>query len=402
MASPVTALVPAAGSGTRMGSELPKQMLDLGGAPVLARTLELLERAEAVEAVVVAAPPGGEADLTARCIEPFNLSKPLRVVAGGARRQDSVAAAAGAALDMGAEYVLVHDAVRPLAPPELFGAVLAAARRSGAAVAALPAVDTIKQAGGSGQVERTLERERLWQVQTPQGFALAPLLEALERAGREGFTATDEAGLIEWMGGTVELVEGARQNLKITTPEDLRLARGWLAGAYGPVRVGQGLDVHRLVEGRPLILGGVRIAHPRGLLGHSDADVLTHAVMDALLGAAGLGDIGMMFPDSEPAYAGADSLDLLSEVVARLAAEGLRPAQVSATLAAQEPRLMPHIPAMRQNLAQRLGLDRGMVNVAATTTEGLGFTGRGEGICALATATVAPAPTSFPARGPRS
>lgn len=387
MGHEVVALVPAAGMGRRMGAKVPKQQLAMGGLPILTRTLLLLEQVAVVDAVVVAAPAGREAQLAANCIEPFGLAKVAKVVTGGDERQDSVWAAAKAAASLGASWVLVHDAVRPLAPPKLFESVLQAARQHGAAVAALAAVDTIKEAGDDRLVVRTLERSRLWQVQTPQGFALGPLLAAMEQARAQGIVATDEAGLMERMGSKVALTPGARQNIKITTPEDLRLAQGWL-GAAPPVmpRVGQGMDVHALVEGRPLILGGVNIEYERGLLGHSDADVLTHAVMDALLGAAGLGDIGGMFPDTEPAYAGANSLDLLSEVVARLALEELTPAQISATLVAQAPRLAPFIPAMRRNLAQRLHLTPEMVNVAATTTEGLGFTGQGKGICALATA----------------
>jgi 2-C-methyl-D-erythritol 4-phosphate cytidylyltransferase/2-C-methyl-D-erythritol 2,4-cyclodiphosphate synthase len=392
MAVSTVAVVAAAGGGSRMGGGLAKQYRDLGGAPLLTRSLWAAAAAPEVEALVVVAPPGGEAELAARCLEPFGLAERATVVAGGARRQDSVAAGAEAAAGLGAQWVLVHDAARPLAPPGLFGRVLAAARECGAAAAAAPCYDTVKEAGAEGRVAATLDRSRLWLVQTPQAFGLALLREALAAAARRGWQATDEAGLVERLGREVRLVEGPRENLKITTPADLRLARGWLGGAAGGLRVGQGLDVHALAPGRRLVLAGVELDYPLGLAGHSDADVLTHAVMDALLSAAGLGDIGGMFPDSDPAWAGADSLELLGRVVERLAGQGWRPAQVSVTVCAQQPKLAPHAPAMRAALAARLGLEPGLVNVAATTTEGLGFAGRGEGMAAWATAVLAPAP----------
>jgi 2-C-methyl-D-erythritol 4-phosphate cytidylyltransferase/2-C-methyl-D-erythritol 2,4-cyclodiphosphate synthase len=391
----VMAVVPAAGSGTRMGAGAAKQFLSLGGVPLLSRTLWALEQAPVVEGVVVAAPPGGEAELQALCIEPYGFKKIAAVVPGGAQRQDSVAAGVAAAAERGAQWVLVHDAARPLVKPELFASVLEAAQDAGAAVAALPCQDTIKEARADGLVQRTLDRGQLWQVQTPQGFRVDLLQAALAQAQRESFYATDEAGLMERAGHQVRLVMGAKENLKITTPEDLRLAQGWLEAGRPAARVGQGLDVHKFAPDRPLILGGVRIDYDLGLMGHSDADVVTHAVMDALLAAASLGDIGGMFPDSDPAYAGADSLELLSRVVERLAAEGWRPRQVSVTCVAQKPKLAPHAEAMRCKLAERLGLEPGWVNIAATTTEGLGFTGRGEGIAALANAVIEPLDTGL-------
>jgi len=311
------------------------------------------------------------------------------VATGGARRQDSVAAGVRAAAEMGAAWVLVHDGARPLLPPRLCGEVLAAAKRTGCAVAALPASDTVKEEDGGGLVRRTLDRGSLWLVQTPQGFSLELLQEALAWGDSQGLTATDEAGLVERMGRTVELVMGAKENLKVTTPQDMELAQAWLSRGAAGLRTGQGLDVHRLVTDRPLILAGVPIPFELGLMGHSDADVAVHALIDALLAAAGLGDIGGMFPDSDPAWAGADSMGLLALVVERLAREGWRPAQAGVTIVAQRPKLAPHVPAMRANLAQALGLNMQLVNVAATTTEGLGPAGRGEGIAATALAVLA-------------
>jgi 2-C-methyl-D-erythritol 4-phosphate cytidylyltransferase/2-C-methyl-D-erythritol 2,4-cyclodiphosphate synthase len=390
MKAKTMAVIPAAGSGSRMGSGLAKQFLRLGGMPLLSRALFAVERSSVVDGVVAVAPPGGEAELSASCIEPYGFSKVATVVPGGAQRQDSVAAGVAVAEDLGAEWVLVHDAARPLAKPELFADVLAAAKQTGAAVAAVPCQDTVKQAGEDHVVLGTLDRSKLWLIQTPQGFRLDLLKAALSQAQDDGFYATDEAGLMERAGHEVKLVMGTKENMKITTPEDLRLARGWLASGSTPVRVGQGMDVHKFAQGRPLILGGVQIEFEMGLLGHSDADVITHALMDALLAAAGLGDIGAMFPDTDPAYAGADSLGLLGRVVERLAKEGWRPQQVGVTCVTEKPKLAPHAHAIKLNLAAKTGLPPEMVNVAATTTEGLGFTGRGEGIAAFANAVIAP------------
>jgi 2-C-methyl-D-erythritol 4-phosphate cytidylyltransferase/2-C-methyl-D-erythritol 2,4-cyclodiphosphate synthase len=380
------AIIPAAGFGTRMGGQRPKQFLSIWGVPLLARTLLLVQDAPQVEAMVVVVPPGQEAMVQEEYITPYGISKCARVVAGGKERQDSVMNGLAAALQLGAGHVLIHDAARPLAPAGLFGDVLRFARKFGAAIAAMPCYDTVKQAGSGDAVEATLDRSRLWLIQTPQGFEARGLMQAMRRARDEGYYATDEAGLMERYGHKVALVKGARQNLKITEPDDLRMAEGWLMAGLGLPKVGQGMDVHRLVPDRPLILGGVRIKHGLGLLGHSDADVLTHAVMDALLSAAGLGDIGHWFPDDDPAYKGADSLALLKKVVTTLAEKGLRPAQVSVTLMAQQPKIAPHVITMRQNLARCLGLSAEKVNVAATTTEKLGYIGRGEGMAAQATA----------------
>ena len=386
MNPPVAAIIAAAGSGTRMGAGKAKQFLELAGVPILSRSLMLLERVPEVDAVVVVAPPGRQAEVAEQYIEPFGLKKPISLTDGGKERQDSVANGLQLARGLGAEHVLIHDAARPLAPPEVFSRVLQAARRTGAAVAAVPCYDTVKEAGEGRLVARTIDRSKLWLIQTPQGFALEPLWRAMARAKSEGYYATDEAGLMERYGQGVELVMGSRKSMKITEPEDLSLAQGWLMAGAGMPLVGQGMDVHRLVPDRPLILGGVRIPYELGLLGHSDADVLSHAVMDALLAAAGLGDIGGLFPDHDPKFKGADSLKLMADVVNRLAEHGLQPAQISATLVAQRPKISPYKDKMRCSLAQILGLNPNMVNIAATTTETLGFTGRGEGMAAWATA----------------
>lgn len=382
----VWAVIPAAGIGSRMGDGVAKQFRILAGMPLVSRTLAVLETVEEIHRVVVVVAADEVQGFAEQFIESHGLTKVHSVVVGGDQRQDSVAAGVRRAMDQGAAWIVVHDAVRPLVSREVFGRVLAAAQGCGAAAAGWPAQDTIKQTNAVGQVQATLDREQLWLVQTPQAFEARALAQAQRQATEEGFLATDEAGLIEHYGGEVRMVKGEAHNLKITTPDDMRLAQGLISG--GGVRVGQGFDVHQLVHGRKLVLGGVHLDHDLGLEGHSDADVLTHAVMDALLAAVGMGDIGRMFPDTDPAYAGADSLAMLGQVTQRLAGAGFAPLQISVTLVAQRPKIAPHAPDMAANLGQAMGIDPSAVNVAASTSEGLGFIGRGEGMAAMAVATV--------------
>jgi 2-C-methyl-D-erythritol 4-phosphate cytidylyltransferase/2-C-methyl-D-erythritol 2,4-cyclodiphosphate synthase len=361
--------------------------MELSGKPLLAHTVSVLEQVPEIDAIIVVVPAGQEDLTTQDCLMPYGLDLNCRVVSGGAERQDSVRNGLLKARELGAEYVLVHDGARPLATPSLFEKVYAATIEHGAAIAAVPCFDTVKKAKDNNLVDSTLDRSNLWLVQTPQGFELGSLLETIQRACERGFYATDEAGLLEWAGKEVKLVPGERDNFKITTPEDLRLAQ-FLKGGPSLTRTGQGMDVHRLVKGRKLVLGGVCVDHELGLLGHSDADVLTHAIMDALLAAAGLGDIGRWFPDNDPAFKDACSLELLARVCGELARNGWRPLQISATLMAQKPKISPYVDEMRQNLASAAGLGVKEINVAATTTEGLGFVGRQEGMAAMATAVI--------------
>ncbi len=316
----------------------------------------------------------------------------MRLVRGGATRAESAAAGVRAA---GGGLVAIHDAARPFVSAQVITAALRAADALGAAAPAVPVKDTIKIAGkpagrAPGQnapllVQATPPREALFAVQTPQCFLRQAYLELLAAAEAAGSlpALTDDCQLFEQAGRPVALTPGDYANYKITTAEDLK--------GEGGMRIGHGYDVHRLVEGRALILGGVAIPYAKGLLGHSDADVLTHAVMDALLGAAALGDIGQHFPDSDPAYKGADSLALARAVAQKLAAAGWRVGNLDATVLCQAPKLAPHIPAMRKNLAGALGLEPGQVSVKATTEERLGFTGAGEGIAAHAVALLLPA-----------
>jgi 2-C-methyl-D-erythritol 4-phosphate cytidylyltransferase / 2-C-methyl-D-erythritol 2,4-cyclodiphosphate synthase len=392
------AVVPAGGSGTRMGGETPKQFLPLGGRPLLLRTLEALLSWPGLAGAVVVA-PGAEVERTRGLLEGSGVRGVLRVVAGGAERQESVRLGLEALVEAGPDdLVFVHDGVRPFPPRERFAELAAAARPDGALLA-VACRDTLKREV-RGASAGTVDRAGLWQAQTPQVFPVALLREALRRAAAEGRVDTDEAALAEALGRRPRLVPGDSRNLKVTCPKDLEVAEALLA-AGGPVgeepegavagadlHVGHGYDAHRLVAGRPLILGGVELAHEKGLLGHSDADVLAHAVADACLGAAGLGDLGRHFPDTDPAWEGVSSLLLLERVAQRVQEQGLEVRRVDATLVAQRPKVAPHVPAMEANLSSALGLPGRGVTVKATTTEGLGFEGRQEGISAHAVALV--------------
>jgi 2-C-methyl-D-erythritol 2,4-cyclodiphosphate synthase len=286
-----------------------------------------------------------------------------------------------AALPVEATMVGVHDGARPLIDPDTVAAVIATAAECGAAAVAVPVKDTLKRTNDEGVIIDTPDRANLWRVQTPQVFDRAALCAAMDAAMAAGKDYTDDCQLMEAAGHRVKLVPGLDTNLKLTTPEDIRLANALMKEDKG-MRIGHGYDVHKLVEDRLLILGGVTIPYEKGLLGHSDADVLTHAIMDALLGAAALGDIGKLFPDNDPAYAGADSVALLRRVVERIGEEGYSIGNIDATILCQRPKLAPHIPAMREILADACGIPATQVSVKATTEEGLGFTGSGEGIAA--------------------
>jgi len=295
--------------------------------------------------------------------------------------------------------VAIHDGARPLIDEATITSSLRLAARRGGCVTAAPVTDTIKQADESGTVVGTLDRRLLWSAQTPQTFAYGLLIDCYHRAGSEGWEVTDDASVMELCGHPVCINPGRASNIKVTTPEDLTLAAALLAHGRGggtpppaaaepsgAFRVGHGYDVHALVPGRRLIVGGVQIPHPTGLAGHSDADVLLHAICDALLGAAALGDIGALFPDSDALYKDMDSAVFCRRVAAAVREAGYEIANLDATVIAQQPRLSPHIQAMRANIAAALGVDTGRISVKATTTEKLGFEGREEGIAAEAVA----------------
>lgn len=314
-----------------------------------------------------------------------------RVAAGGARRQQSVRAAL-AEVSSGCDLVVVHDAARPFAKPDLIRRCLEAAALHGAAVAAVPATDTVKQVGPDLEVAATLDRCRLWLVQTPQAFRRELLVEAHEAAAAAGVECTDDASLVERLGHRVQVVPGDRDNIKITWPEDVCRSEQMMASGQQGIhqeittRTGIGYDAHRFTEDRPLVLAGVRFRDSKGLLGHSDADVVCHAICDALLGAIGAGDIGQHFPDSDPSYERISSVSLLERVSNMVRESGWDIENVDAVVIAEEPRIAPRIADMRRCLADAMGTEAARVSLKGKTTEGMGFTGRGEGIATQAIA----------------
>ena len=381
----VSAVLVAAGSSTRMGFD--KLSFDLGGETVLHRSIRAFEQDPLVTEIVLVA--GKNRAFVEQ--QAADCTKPVQIVTGGTTRAESakngVLAAAG-------ELVAVHDAARPFVSQAVITAALEAAARCGAAAPAVPVKDTIKAAArGNGKivpdaclVYTTPDRSTLYAVQTPQCFDRAEYLAALEELDAEkARLVTDDCSLFELTGRAVQLTQGDYANYKITTREDLPRPE---QKEEHKMRIGHGYDVHRLVEGRKLILGGVEIPFEKGLLGHSDADVLAHAVMDAVLGAAALGDIGQHFPDTAEEYAGADSLMLARRVAEIMIGHGWRIENIDATILCQRPKLAPHIPAMRAKLAEAFGMPVDAVSVKATTEEHLGFTGEGLGIAAHAVALI--------------
>ena len=388
----VAAIIAAGGRGVRAGGAAPKQFRVAGGRTLLEHGVAPFDRHDRVSELIVVLPAGAAADPPAGLA---SCATPLRVVAGGARRQDSVAAGVDAVRD-GTHIVLVHDAARPFCTAALIDRVIDAAAETGAAVPALRATDTVKQAAAGedpAMVAATLPRDRIWLAQTPQGFRLDVLREAVA-VGRGGVEATDEALLAERMGHPVRLVEGDAANLKLTTAADVDRAAARLAGDGGgaAVRIGFGYDSHRTAAGRRLVLGGVEIPHDAGLAGHSDADAVCHAVTDAVLGAAAAGDIGRHFPDTDPQWAGASSIELLRSAVAIVRARGFAPGNVDVVVMAERPKLQPYVDAMRERLADPLGLSPEAISIKAKTAEGMDAVGRGEGIIVHAVATVVPFP----------
>jgi 2-C-methyl-D-erythritol 4-phosphate cytidylyltransferase / 2-C-methyl-D-erythritol 2,4-cyclodiphosphate synthase len=377
----VSAIIAAGGRGERFGAGRPKQLLTLGGVPILERSVNALLGHPRIHDLIVALPP----ELAAAPPEYLRARhKPVVVVEGGARRQDSVALAFARIPD-GADVVVIHDAARPLVSADLIERTVAAAIADGAAVAAVRATDTVKRGDAGGRVIETLPREHLYLAQTPQAFRVDVLRDALAIAA----DATDEATLAERAGHRVRLVEGEATNVKITTPADLSAAERTVGAGAPAVRIGQGYDLHRLGQDRPLVLGGVTIPFDLGLVGHSDADIVCHAVTDAVLGAAGLGDIGRHFPDTDPRWKGADSVALLAAACALLREAGYGVVNVDVTVIAERPKLAPHAEAMRRNLAAALGCGIAQVSVKAKTNEGVESMGAGTSMAAHAVALIA-------------
>ncbi len=376
------ALVVAAGTGERFGGGLPKQYRALAGRPILRHAVQRLMAHAAIGAVCVVRRPEHRA-LYEQSVAGLHL---LPAVDGGATRQDSVLRGLEAIAAQAPERVLIHDAARPLVDAATIGRVTAALDAQVGAIAAVPVTDTLKRES-EGAIAGTLDRAGLWRAQTPQGFRFAEILAAHRVAA--GRALTDDAAVAEAAGHAVALVLGSEDNLKVTTEDDLARAGKLLAGVATEWRTGSGYDVHRFTAGDAVMLCGVRVPHSHGLEGHSDADVGLHALTDAVLGAIGAGDIGQHFPPSDPRWRGASSAQFLAHAASLVAARGGRVAHVDVTLICERPKIGPHRQAMTDRIAEILGLEKDRVSIKATTTEGLGFTGRGEGIAGQAVATVA-------------
>ena len=393
----VSAIVAAGGKGLRLGADRPKQFLDIGGRSMLESSVGALAASDRIHEVIVAVP---EEHLDVAKTWPA-LSKPTMFVAGGARRQDSVANAF-AKSSRHADVIVIHDAARPFVTADVIARTVDAAQAHGAAIAAIPVRDTVKQTNdpgrdGSRAIRATIPRDTIFLAQTPQAFRRDVLARAIEEG--KSIDATDEAMLVERLGLPVHVVEGDPRNIKITTAEDLATAKAVAvrtssgrseSEGFSPrwIRIGNGYDLHKLIAGRPLILAGVRIPFELGLLGHSDADIVCHAVTDAILGAAGIGDIGRLFPDTDPKWQDADSIALLKGAVARLHEAGFRVSNVDVTVIAQKPKLLPHLDQMRANLAAALGIEPGAVSVKGKTNEGVDSMGQGESMAAHAVALI--------------
>ena len=385
MAGKVAAVVVAAGRGLRAGGDLPKQYRDVLGEPVIRSSLALFARHDAISFVQPVIHPD-DAALFQAASAGLDLLPP---VDGGALRQASVRAGLEALRAHAPDLVLVHDAARPFASHALVMRAIAAARASQAAVPVIGVADTVKTVDAAGCVTDTIDRARVRLVQTPQAFGFAALLEAHRRAqaaGRDDFS--DDAALAEWAGVKVGTFEGEAGNVKLTTDEDFTRAETARLAALGDVRTGFGFDVHQFGEGDHVVLGGVRISHRRGLSGHSDADVVLHALVDAILGALADGDIGVHFPPTDPQWRGASSDRFLAFAVDRVRARDGCIAHLDVTIVCETPRIGPHRDAMRARIAEIAGIAIERVGVKATTSEKMGFTGRGEGLAAFANATV--------------
>ena len=395
----IVVILAAAGSGRRMGLGMNKAFLLLEGLPVIVHNLHQVSQVAGVKRAIIVVRPDELAEGTA-ILQKYEATYfpelSWQIIAGGRERQDSVFNALCLVQD-GEDFVAVHDGARPFATPDIFARVFEAAQISGAAVAGVPVKDTTKLIDAEGKVITTLERSKLRAIQTPQIFRTQLLKQAYKMLQREKIDVTDDAGAVELLGKPVVVAEGSYTNNKITTPDDLVWAKALLHKGEEKLvkeernltmRVGSGFDVHCLVAERKLILCGVQVPYELGLAGHSDADVAVHALMDAMLGAVALGDIGQHFPDTDEKYKNADSMILLRHVSRLLQEKGWQVGNADITIIAQKPKLAAYREQMQSNLAEVLQLDKDAVNVKATTTEQLGFTGRGEGIAAQAVITV--------------
>jgi len=379
------ALILAAGSGARAPGPVPKQYRPLGVGSAVARSVEVMLAAPGIDCVQVVIGPADGALYTA-ALGALPDPRLLPPVPGGATRQQSALHGLLALEAKAPERVLIHDSARPFVTGDIIARVLAALAHGPAAIAAVPVTDSLKRGDALGRITGAVDRAGLWRAQTPQGFAFSAILAAHRAAAAAGqVDMSDDAAVAQWAGMPVTLVLGGEHNRKLTTPEDLAMASPY---PVPDVRTGLGFDVHRFKDDDHIWLCGVRIPHSRGLEGHSDADVALHALVDALLGALGEGDIGQLFPDSDPRWKGAPSHLFLSEAVGRVRRTPAQVMNIDITIICEAPRIGPYRDSMRARLAELVGIEPERVGLKATTTESLGFTGRREGIAALATATV--------------
>ena len=385
----IAALLVAAGRGIRAGGEVPKQYRKLAGQAILRRTAARFLTHARVDDVLVVIHAD---DVTLYEEATSGQDDLLPFVTGGATRQESVRRGLEALAAHGATHVLIHDAVRPFASSALIDRVVDALATSDAVLAASPVTDTLKRTDAGHIVSGTVARENLYAAETPQAFRLATILDAHRLAADVPEPFTDDAGIAEWAGIPVQIVLGERSNIKLTLPEDIDVADTRLRmeerQLFGETRVGTGYDVHSFTEGSGVWLGGIEIPHNRKLSGHSDADVALHALTDAMLGTIADGDIGDHFPPSDPQWRGASSDRFLAFAVERVRARGGVIVNLDLAIIAEEPRIGAHRDAMRARIAEIAGIGAGRVGVKATTNEKMGFVGRGEGIAAIATATI--------------
>ncbi len=380
----VSVIIAAAGQGTRIGGPVPKQFMMIGGEPILIKTLKVFSSMPEVDHIFIVT----NEEYTEHCrelVSEYGIRRVRSIVRGGRQRQDSVYNALRSAAELcpQTEYVLIHDGARPFVTEPVIMRVLEKTALCGAAAACVPMKDSLRRLGGDVHTDTcrssvSVDRSEYFAVQTPQGFRREYIEEAYEKAYAEGFYGTDDAVLAERAGYPAAIAEGDYANIKITTKEDLPMEN----------RVGTGFDVHAFAEGRDLVLGGVKIPYEKGLAGHSDADVLTHALMDALLGAAALGDIGKHFPDTDEQYRGISSMVLLRKVAELLEENSYSIINADVTVMAQAPKIGQYTDAMRENIAAVLKLDKSRINIKGTTTERLGFVGRKEGIAAEAVCSI--------------
>jgi len=380
------AIIAAAGSGSRMGGGVNKQYMMIGALPVLARSVKAFNDAPAIDDIYIVVRETEAEMCRTEIVDRYRFDKVRKIIAGGDQRQDSVYNALRE-LEPDISLILVHDGARPLVGGETINEVVAACEAYGAAAAGVPIKDTVKVCDGKF-IASTPDRSSLISIQTPQGFRKEMILHAFRKAYEDGFYGTDETVLLERLNEKVYIVMGEYSNIKVTTPEDIAVCEALLnihpGSGGGTVRVGTGYDVHAFADHRKLILGGVEIPFEKGLLGHSDADVLLHAIMDALLGACALADIGRYFPDTDENYRGISSLVLLEKVGDLIGSEGYDICNIDATVIAERPKIAPYIHQMIKHIAEVLKISEDKVNIKGTTTEGLGFCGRGEGIAAQA------------------